>query len=308
MTPDNGQRTASLRQGSGAQADSSPNILFVFTDQQSADMMSCAGNGDLVTPAMDALAKRGTRFERAYCAQPLCVPSRGAMSTGLYPHEYGVPFNFHHWEQQAQDGIDWVGKLIGDAGYDTAYYGKWHQPIDDQRTDVHGWSDVQYALDPDLPALCDTFLTTPREKPFFLTVSFVNPHDICEWARGTGGKQCNRPEPPTPADCPELPVNFEPAEGEPDILRQVQAMHPKAYPTGDWDKAAWRQFRWAYARLTEEVDRQLGQTHGSPREIRSRRQYGHCLHIRSRRRERRTPLEPETGPVRGNLPGAFYLG
>ena len=53
-----------------------PNILYIFTDQQSADAMSCAGNAELETPALDALAATGARFERAYCTYPLCTPAR----------------------------------------------------------------------------------------------------------------------------------------------------------------------------------------------------------------------------------------
>ena len=53
-----------------------PNILVIFTDQQSATMMSCAENRYFQTPAMDSLAERGTRFERAYCSFPVCIASR----------------------------------------------------------------------------------------------------------------------------------------------------------------------------------------------------------------------------------------
>ena len=66
---------------------SRPNILFIITDQQFADAMSCAmGRKDLHTPTMDALADEGARFTRAYAADPLCMPSRTAMFSGRYPH------------------------------------------------------------------------------------------------------------------------------------------------------------------------------------------------------------------------------
>ncbi|MHC4252450.1 MAG: sulfatase-like hydrolase/transferase, partial [Planctomycetota bacterium] len=58
-----------------------PNILFIMTDQQHAGMMSCTGNTWLKTPALDSLAREGIRFERAYSANPYCVPSRSAMAT-----------------------------------------------------------------------------------------------------------------------------------------------------------------------------------------------------------------------------------
>ena len=59
-----------------------PNILLVLTDQQSWTMMSCAGNRYLSTPAMDSLAARGTRFNLAFCANPVCSPSRFSLFTG----------------------------------------------------------------------------------------------------------------------------------------------------------------------------------------------------------------------------------
>ncbi len=65
-----------------------PNILFILTDQQSATMMSCAGNEYVRTPAMDRLATEGVRFERAYCSNPVCVASRFSLMTGLMPSAY----------------------------------------------------------------------------------------------------------------------------------------------------------------------------------------------------------------------------
>ena len=68
-----------------------PNILFIMTDQQSADVMSCRmGDRYLRTPAMDGLAKQGTVFTRAYAPNPLCMPARNSIFTGRYPHETGV--------------------------------------------------------------------------------------------------------------------------------------------------------------------------------------------------------------------------
>ena len=70
-----------------------PNILLIITDQQHAGMLSAAGNKYLQTPAMDSLARTGTRFEQAYCANPVCEPSRFSMMTGLMPSTIGLRFN-----------------------------------------------------------------------------------------------------------------------------------------------------------------------------------------------------------------------
>lgn len=53
-----------------------PNILFIMTDQQRYDMLSCTGNRYVNTPSLDRLAERGVRFERNYCANPVSMPSR----------------------------------------------------------------------------------------------------------------------------------------------------------------------------------------------------------------------------------------
>ena len=70
-----------------------PNIVYIMTDQQAFDAMSCAGNPLVHTPALDRLASDGIRFEQAYCAYPLCVPSRAAMFSGRMPHEAGIFVN-----------------------------------------------------------------------------------------------------------------------------------------------------------------------------------------------------------------------
>ena len=62
-----------------------PNIIYIFTDQQSATMMSCAGNKYLETPGMDYLAEKGVRFTRAYATNPVCSPARVSLMTGRFP-------------------------------------------------------------------------------------------------------------------------------------------------------------------------------------------------------------------------------
>lgn len=73
-----------------AMAQQRPNIIYIFTDQQTASAMSCTGNPDLKTPNMDRLAANGVRFENAYCSAPLSGPSRSAMFTGHYPGTTGM--------------------------------------------------------------------------------------------------------------------------------------------------------------------------------------------------------------------------
>ena len=108
-----------------------PNILFIFTDQQSGSMMSCTGNPDLHTPALDDLAATGMRFDRAYCANPVCIASRFSLMTGLMPSEINL-FSNHVTrtlevpEHIKQNGLGW---LVRRAGYEAAYGGKVHLPL-----------------------------------------------------------------------------------------------------------------------------------------------------------------------------------
>jgi len=100
---------------------SRPNIIWVFGDQHRAQAMSCAGDANLSTPNMDALAAEGRHFTAALSGMPICCPFRGSMLTGRYPHvcvpghEYRLP----------PDMPTVVGPLKA-AGYHTGYFGKWH--------------------------------------------------------------------------------------------------------------------------------------------------------------------------------------
>jgi len=66
------------------------NVLFIITDQHRFDHMSCAGNSILKTPNLDKLASEGVRFTSAYVANPICMPNRASIFTGLYPNMHGI--------------------------------------------------------------------------------------------------------------------------------------------------------------------------------------------------------------------------
>ena len=78
---------------SAGKTEDRPNILFIMTDQQHAGMMGCTGNTHVKTPALDALAASGVRFERAYATNPVCVPSRFSLQTGYLPSAVGMRLN-----------------------------------------------------------------------------------------------------------------------------------------------------------------------------------------------------------------------
>jgi iduronate 2-sulfatase len=62
-----------------------PNVLFIISDDLTATALSCYGNQQCNTPNIDALAKRGLRFDGADCQYPACGPARAALMSGLYP-------------------------------------------------------------------------------------------------------------------------------------------------------------------------------------------------------------------------------
>ena len=244
-------------------ATTRPDILYLLTDQQSALALSCAANGDLRTPAMDRLAARGVRFQNAYCTQPLCTPSRASMFTGMMPHECGCPRNGQgiHPELRPFE----LGRLLADAGYDCYYGGKWHVPeIAMPESNDHGFQTLCGFNDARLADACIGCLARlggqdpEQRRPFFLVASFDNPHNICEWGRSMPLPWGSIGEPPALAECPNLPANFMPSPFEPEILRLEQAAHWGIYPYRQRRPEDWRQLRWAYYRLVEKVDAEIG--------------------------------------------------
>ncbi len=99
-----------------------PNILYIMTDQQPASCVGAYGNRTIRTPALDTLARNGCRFDRFYIAAFPCSPSRASMLAGRYAHRHGVVTNDVLFDAK----IPSLGNLCRAAGYDTAYFGKWH--------------------------------------------------------------------------------------------------------------------------------------------------------------------------------------
>ena len=240
---------------------SRPNILFLFTDQQSARAMSCAGNPHLSTPHMDRLAAGGTRFAQAYCAAPVCGPSRSSLLSGCLPHETGVLVN----GLSPDTSLANMGEIFQAAGYDTAWSGRWHLPDNPGRGgQMRGFEvlhdpEVRLGLggtgDGPVTEAASQFLQRRGERPFLLGVSLCNPHDICHWIMDA---------PPPPADAgglPPLPANFELDPGEPEFIQQCRRRPyygQEGTRTGDWDQVQWRAYLAAYYRFTEEVDGHIG--------------------------------------------------
>ncbi|MCD6518346.1 MAG: sulfatase-like hydrolase/transferase [Anaerolineae bacterium] len=109
----------------GRKKVSRPNILLITTDQQHWNTLGVI-NPKIKTPALDRLAREGVRFERAYCANPVCSPARSSILTGLYPA-------WHHcWTigVKLPEDIPTVTDILRQNGYRTILIGKAHfQPL-----------------------------------------------------------------------------------------------------------------------------------------------------------------------------------
>ncbi len=99
-----------------------PNVLLIMTDQQPVSTIGCYGNSVVETPAQDRLAQEGMRFDNFYIAAFPCTPSRATYLTGRYTHNHEVMTN----NVELDDALPSIGNTFRDAGYQTAWIGKWH--------------------------------------------------------------------------------------------------------------------------------------------------------------------------------------
>ena len=189
------------------------NIVVICSDQHRRDVMGCSGNALIDTPHLDRLARTGTRFARAYCNAPICVPSRASLATGLHIHDIPSWDNADPYRGQRRSFMH----RLQDAGVDTASIGKLHfrsssddTGFDEEILPMHvvngtgtfysllrnpvpriraGWTtlmdagpgETEYtAYDASIADAAERWIETRAKtagaKPFLLNVSFVNPH------------------------------------------------------------------------------------------------------------------------------------
>lgn len=266
-----------------------PNIIYIYTDQQHANMMSCAGNPWLSTPAMDYIAENGIRFTRAYTTNPVCSPARVSLITGRFAGDFedvdGNSVRENRGSMRIPEMTDEVLKTtisayLKTAGYDLFYGGKKHLPKMLTPTNL-GFT---YFTDDERDELAHQaagHIRSEHDNPYFMVVSLINPHDICYMAirdhsdpnnplleRGkkelaTLDWALEYPEGVSEEEffkrhCPTAPPNLEPQEDEPKAMeymldqRDFRKGARKHYTEKDW-----RKHRWAYCRLTERVDGQI---------------------------------------------------
>jgi N-sulfoglucosamine sulfohydrolase len=149
-------------------------LLVLLSDDQSDSDVGCYGNASCVTPNIDALARNGVRFERAYTAVGVCQPSRSSLYTGLYPTKHGAL----GFGPIASDVATWP-ELLNAAGVATAMIGK----LDVDPPEKFPFEYLVKAKD--MPSRRDPaqfercfreFLASVRERRFAAVIAFHDPH------------------------------------------------------------------------------------------------------------------------------------
>lgn len=190
---------------------SQPNILFYFSDQQRWDTCGCYGQPLEVTPNLDRMAAEGVKFEYAFTCQPVCGPARAVLQSGRYATEMGC---FRNDIALPTDETT-IAHRFSEAGYEVGYIGKWHlastgpeqnyrkRAVPPERrggykdywlaSDVleftsHGYDGYMfdgdmnrvdfegYRVDCVTDFVLDYLRTRDGQRPFFLFVSYIEPH------------------------------------------------------------------------------------------------------------------------------------
>ena len=185
------QTTASRNTGA-------PNVLLVICDQMRADALGALGNPNARTPNLNRMARQGVVFDNCYSNNPVCIPSRKSLFSGLYPHQHGTLTNQQNTFLGTSDTI--IG-YFRKQGYRTGYFGKNHTFTKEALGDIdkvairdrepfreyNSWSTPWWYSANFWPAeRCHPHLNTedaveflrtqPKGERFFLTVSYFDPH------------------------------------------------------------------------------------------------------------------------------------
>lgn len=158
-----------------------PNLLVIVADDMGRELGSY-GDPSARTPALDALAREGLRFDAAFAAAPVCSPSRAALLTGLFPHASGhVGFP---GDSRLRPEVRTIAQPLNEAGYATGLIGKLHVAAYDERSGTTQLPfrevvvfDRPEADSPErLAREVGSFLARVRDRPFFLMVGLHAPH------------------------------------------------------------------------------------------------------------------------------------
>lgn len=271
--------------GSGAP----PNILFLFADDQSYEMVAALSGMDIDTPNLDRLTRNGTVFTHAYnmgsWSGAVCIASRTMLNTGRYLWKAQAVYD--HSEAERQAGRWWSEYMKG-AGYDTYLTGKWHvradaamafdflshvrpgmpnqTPAGYHRPPPPGQPDPWSPSDPSFggywergehwsevaadDAVNFLRLAGERDRPFFMYVAFNAPHD----PRQSPQEYLDR----YPLDRVKVPENFLPEYPYKDAMGCGENLRDESLAPFPRTPRAIQVHRREYAAIVSHLDFQIG--------------------------------------------------
>lgn len=236
---------------SAADSTVRPNIVFILIDDLRWDEVDYPF---VKIPSIQRIAREGARFRNAFVTTPLCSPSRASYLTGQYAHKHGVTDNTDRSPRSHE--LITFPRLLHDAGYETAFLGKWHMGLDDNpRPGIDHWVSVKGQgtyLDPEfnvngnhetkhgyftniLNEYALDFLKQKHTKPFLLYISHKAVHpDLTQYADGSvsdpsGGKFIPAERYKNlyaDAQLPHRPNYAKPPDNKPSLLRKVGDLPP----------------------------------------------------------------------------------
>lgn len=180
-----------------------PNLIFLLTDDQRADALSCAGHPFLKTPNLDQLAAEGVRFENHYTVAPICMPSRVSLLLGQYQRTHKVGFSGGSRQVSEAQWSQSYPTLLRNAGYYTGFIGKfgvdkyyfkgqsaehfdfwkahdgWSKFFPKERENTQLYKDYPSDIITSImgDSMEDFLEQAPEDQPFCLSVSFSAPHN-----------------------------------------------------------------------------------------------------------------------------------
>jgi N-acetylglucosamine-6-sulfatase len=256
-----------------------PNIIFILMDDLRWDEMDYPF---VKVPNIQRIAREGMRFRNAFVTTPLCSPGRASFLTGQYAHKHGITDNTDRSPRSHQ--LVTFPRLLHDAGYETAFIGKWHMGLDDNaRPGIDHWVSVKGQgsyLDPEfnvngrreripgyftdiLNQFALDYLRQKHTKPYLLYLSHKAVHpDLVQHADGSvsdpsAGKFIpadRHKQLYAEATIPHRANYGRPSEGKPALLRPIAGVPPLGPKTGTDDDTIRNRLR-----MLGSVDEGLGQ-------------------------------------------------
>jgi arylsulfatase A-like enzyme len=126
-----------------------PNVILILTDDLGYADLGCFGAKDIRTPAIDQLARQGVRFTQFYSNGSVCTPTRAALMTGRYQQRVGLEWAlgtaYRGYGLETKETS--LPRMLKDAGYATAMYGKWHLGFEPEYgPNAHGFDEFSGLL------------------------------------------------------------------------------------------------------------------------------------------------------------------